>query len=76
MVIAEEEKKKDEEMDRQAILAEHRQEQQRLLQEEQQREKMERVKAVEGKKDDCGEGWSTNRNLCSYLISNPCCSNL
>lgn len=47
--IAEDEKRKDEELDRQALLAEQRREEERLLQEEQQREKMEKIKAVEGK---------------------------
>lgn len=50
--IAEDEKRKDEELDRQALLAEQRQEEERLLQEEQQREKMEKIKAVEGKIGD------------------------
>lgn len=48
MSIAEDEKRKDEELDRQALLAEQRREEERLLREEQQREKMERIKAVEG----------------------------
>lgn len=45
----EEEKKKDEELDRQVLLAEQRREEERLLQEERQREKLEKIKAVEGK---------------------------
>lgn len=45
-------KRKDEELDRQALLAEQRREEERLLQEEQQREKMEKIKAVEGKIGD------------------------
>jgi len=43
------EKRKDEEMDRQVLLAEQRREEERLQQEDQQREKMEKIKAVEGK---------------------------
>lgn len=50
--IAEVEKKKDEELDRQVLLAEQRREEERLQQEERQREKMEKIKAVEGKMDD------------------------
>lgn len=50
--IAEDEKRKDEELDRQALLAEQRREEERLLQEEQQREKMVKIKAVEGKISD------------------------
>uniref|UniRef100_A0A3Q4HG89 Cat eye syndrome critical region protein 2-like n=1 Tax=Neolamprologus brichardi TaxID=32507 RepID=A0A3Q4HG89_NEOBR len=42
-------KKKDEELDRQVLLAEQRREEERLLQEERQREKLEKIKAVEGK---------------------------
>lgn len=49
MSIAEDERRKDEELDRQALLAEQRREEERLLQEEQQREKMVKIKAVEGK---------------------------
>lgn len=49
--IAEVEKKKDEELDRQVLLAEQRREEERLQQEERQREKMEKIKAVEGKMD-------------------------
>lgn len=51
MSIAEDERRKDEELDRQALLAEQRREEERLIQEEQQREKMEKIKAVEGKID-------------------------
>lgn len=51
MSTAEDEKRKDEELDRQALLAEQRREEERLLQEEQQREKMVKIKAVEGKID-------------------------
>lgn len=47
--MEEEEKKKDEELDRQVLLAEQRREEERLLQEERQREKLEKIKAVEGK---------------------------
>lgn len=50
--LAEDEKRKDEELDRQALLAEQRQEEEKLQHEEQQREKMEKIKAVEGKMDD------------------------
>lgn len=52
MSIAEDERRKDEELDRQALLAEQRREEERLLQEEQQREKMVKIKAVEGKIND------------------------
>lgn len=69
--IAEEEKKKDEELDRQALLAEQRREEERLLQEEQQREKMEKIKAVEGKMDDYGEGWNTNGKLYKFCLCVP-----
>lgn len=44
----EEEKKKDEELDRQVLLAEQRLEEEKLLEEERQRERMEKIKAVEG----------------------------
>lgn len=77
--MAEDEKRKDEDLDRQALLAEQRREEERLLQEEQQREKMEKIKAVEGKMDDYGEGWNTNGNLCVslfHLISLQYCSKL
>lgn len=53
---AEEEKKKDEELDRQVLLAEQRREEERHLQEEQQREKMEKIKAAEGKMDGYTNG--------------------
>lgn len=48
---SEEERKKDEELDRQVLLAEQRREEERLVQEERQREKLEKIKAVEGKVD-------------------------
>jgi len=51
MAISEEERKKDEELDRQVLLAEQRREEERLLQEERQREKLEKIKAVEGNVD-------------------------
>lgn len=50
--IGEEDKKKDDELERQTLLAEQRREEERLLREEQQREKMEKIKAVEGKTDN------------------------
>lgn len=54
MSIAEDEKRKDEELDRQALLAEQRREEERLLREEQQREKLVKIKAVEGNiNEDC-----------------------
>lgn len=43
-----EEEHKDEDAERQVLLAEQRREEERLLLEEQQREKMEKIKAVEG----------------------------
>lgn len=52
--MSEEGRRRDEELDRQALLAEQRREEERLLQEEQQREKMERIRAVEGKTDGRG----------------------
>lgn len=54
--MSEEGRRRDEELDRQALLAEQRREEERLLQEEQQREKMERIRAVEGRTDGCGSG--------------------
>lgn len=60
MSIAEDERRKDEEMDRQALLAEQRREEERLLQEEQQREKMVKIKAVEGKMNDLLRVLNTN----------------
>lgn len=48
-VRSEEERRKDEELDRQVLLAEQRREEERLVQEERQREKLEKIKAVEGK---------------------------
>lgn len=72
--MSEEGRRRDEELDRQALLAEQRREEERLLQEEQQREKMERIRAVEGKMDDCvcgrrgglgvGQSGSTDRSGC------------
>lgn len=56
-----EEKRKDEELDRQVLLAEQRREEERLQQEERQREKMEKIKAVEGRLDRCR--WNTNGKL-------------
>lgn len=50
--MLEEGRRRDEELDRQVLLAEQRREEERLQQEEQQREKMERIRAVEGKMDD------------------------
>lgn len=67
--IAEEEKKKDEELDRQVLLAEQRREEERLLQEEQQREKMEKIKAVEGKMDGHVDGWSTNGKMYNFCLN-------
>lgn len=60
---AEEEKKKDEELDRQVLLAEQRREEERLQEEEQQREKMEKIKAVEGKMDGYIDGWNINGKM-------------
>lgn len=66
--IAEEEKKKDEELDRQVLLAEQRREEERLLWEEQQREKMEKIKAVEGRMDGCIERWSANKKMFKFCL--------
>lgn len=66
MSIAEDERRKDEELDRQALLAEQRREEERLLQEEQQREKMVKIKAVEGKINDLLRVLNTN-----MVISRP-----
>lgn len=57
--IAEGEKRKDEELDRQVLLAEQRREEERFQQEERQREKMEKIKAVEGKMDGHTDRWKT-----------------
>lgn len=61
--MSEEGRRRDEELDRQALLAEQRREEERLLQEEQQREKMERIRAVEGKMDGrergTGRAWKS-----------------
>lgn len=46
--VISDERKKDEELDRQVMLAEQRREEERILQEERQREKLEKIKAVEG----------------------------
>lgn len=54
--MSDEGRRRDEELDRQALLAEQRREEERLQQEEQQREKMERIRAVEGKMDGRGSG--------------------
>ena len=51
-IVSEEERRKDEELDRQVLMAEQRREEERLLQEERQREKLEKIKAVEGKAID------------------------
>lgn len=63
--MSEEGRRRDEELDRQALLAEQRREEERLLQEEQQREKMERIRAVEGKMDGRGgvEGARGNTSM-------------
>lgn len=68
MSIAEDERRKDEELDRQALLAEQRREEERLLQEEQQRERMVKIKAVEGKINDLSRVLNTN-----MLIFLVCC---
>lgn len=70
--IGEEHKKKDDELERQTLLAEQRREEERLLREEQQREKMEKIKAVEGKTDDCE--WSTNGKIQVVVVYPYSCS--
>lgn len=69
--VLEEDKKKDEELDRQVLLAEQRREEERLLQEEQHREKMEKIKAVEGKMDCCIKGWCTNEKMLLFVLIIP-----
>lgn len=71
----EEGRRRDEELDRQALLAEQRREEERLLQEEQQREKMERIRAVEGETDgggSVGGGRGEGLKICGcYFLSDP-----
>lgn len=62
--ITEEEKKKDDDLDRQVLLAEQRREEERLVQEERQREKLEKIKAVEGKINR----WDTDITLLSWCL--------
>lgn len=51
--IEQEDRKTNEELDRMVLLAEQRREEERFLLEEQQREKMEKIKAVEGEIVPC-----------------------
>lgn len=69
LAAADEEKKKDEELDRQVLLAEQRREEERLLQEERQREKLEKIKAVEGKMDGYVARWATMESYISLVCS-------
>lgn len=69
---SEEGRRRDEELDRQALLAEQRREEERLLQEEQQREKLERIRAVEGKMDGHEKGGVGKMRMFCGLNSISC----